>query len=76
MTPQRINQQYLARTLSLPAYVEQNGHVAYRLEAAKLVQSILQVLTLWRRDKGKPVVRRGRKATDLLMRAAGLPKGV
>ena len=47
---------------SLPLGIEKNGHLAYRPDASNLVGSFSDALALGRRDKGKPVVRRGRKA--------------
>jgi len=41
---------------------EKNGHVTYRLDASKSVGSFSRALMLWRREKGKPAARRGRKA--------------
>jgi hypothetical protein len=48
------------------ASLEINGHLAYRPEASKPARYFAQALALRRREKGKPAVRRGRKATDLL----------
>jgi hypothetical protein len=36
--------------------------VTYRLDASKSVGSFSRALMLWRREKGKPAARRGRKA--------------
>jgi hypothetical protein len=52
---------YLAYNLACPGF-EKNGHVAYRLDASKSVGSFSRALILWRREKGKPAARRGRKA--------------
>jgi len=48
--------------------IEKNVHVAYRLNASKLVRSYSQALALLRRDKGKPAAKRGRKAYGPLVR--------
>jgi hypothetical protein len=48
------------------ASLQINGHLAYRPEASKPARYFAQALALRRREKGNPIARRGRKATDLL----------
>ena len=56
-----LRNSYLAYNLACLG-IEKNGHVTYRLDASKSVGSFSRALMHWRREKGKPVARRGRKA--------------